>query len=69
MRVSSPMRPSLSGTLKSTRMKTRLPFRSRSLIDSLARCARPPSNLGSAPQPRYSPFFASSRSRSTHRFE
>ena len=28
--------PGASGTLKSTRMKTRLPFRSRSRIDSLA---------------------------------
>src|SRR5262245_11618032 len=36
MRVSSLMRPSLSGTLKSTRTKTRRPFRSRSRIDSFA---------------------------------
>src|SRR5438105_1608671 len=34
MRVSSPIRPFLSGTLKSTRMKTRWPFSARSLIDS-----------------------------------
>src|SRR5262249_19689843 len=34
MRVSSPMTPLLSGTLKSTRMKTRCPCRSRSRIDS-----------------------------------
>src|SRR5215470_9281393 len=34
MRVSSPITPSLSGTLKSTRMNTRLPARSRSLIES-----------------------------------
>ena len=32
MRVSSPMTPPLSGTLKSTRMKTRRPFRLRSRI-------------------------------------
>ena len=35
MRVSSSTLPSLMGTLKSTRMKTRLPFKSRSLIESL----------------------------------
>ena len=35
MRVSSVTTPSFSGTLKSTRMKTRLPFRSRSLMESL----------------------------------
>src|ERR687888_458602 len=35
MRVSSVILPSASGTLKSTRMKTRLPFRSRSEIDNL----------------------------------
>src|SRR6516164_1606435 len=34
IRVSSPITPSLSGTLKSTRMNTRLPARSRSLIES-----------------------------------
>src|ERR1700712_688182 len=34
IRVSSPMIPFLSGTLKSTRMKTRWPLRSRSLIES-----------------------------------
>src|SRR5882672_6083961 len=34
MRVSSPITPSLSGTLKSTRMNTRFPARSRSLIES-----------------------------------
>src|SRR5215470_15772699 len=34
MRVSSPITPSFSGTLKSTRMNTRLPARSRSLIES-----------------------------------
>src|SRR6476660_9712921 len=34
--VSSPMRPSLRGTLKSTRMKTRFPLRSRSLIETFA---------------------------------
>src|SRR2546423_3893210 len=34
IRVSSPMMPPLSGTLKSTRMKTRWPWRSRSLMDS-----------------------------------
>src|SRR5215813_4093923 len=34
MRVSSPITPSLSGTLKSTRMNTRLPAGSRSLIES-----------------------------------
>src|SRR5262245_3560757 len=34
MRVSSPMMPSFRGTLKSTRMNTRLPARSRSLIES-----------------------------------
>ena len=32
MRVSSPIAPFLIGTLKSTRMKTRLPARSRSLM-------------------------------------
>src|SRR5262245_22718906 len=40
MRVSSPMTPSLSGTLKSTRMKTRLPRRSRSLIESFMSSAK-----------------------------
>src|SRR6266436_930584 len=35
MRVSSVTTPSLSGTLKSTRMKTRFPRRSRSLMVSL----------------------------------
>src|SRR5882672_1272805 len=35
MRVSSPITPAFSGTLKSTRMKTRLPARSRSRIESL----------------------------------
>src|SRR5262245_59467883 len=34
MRVSSPMTPPLSGTLKSTRTNTRLPARSRSSIES-----------------------------------
>src|SRR5215471_17819510 len=34
IRVSSPMTPFLSGTLKSTRMNTRFPARSRSLIES-----------------------------------
>ena len=34
MRVSSPIVPLFSGTLKSTRMKTRWPFRSRSLMES-----------------------------------
>src|SRR4051812_24623689 len=33
-RVSSPIFPSFTGTLKSTRMKTRLPLRSTSLIES-----------------------------------
>ena len=37
MRVSSPMTPPLSGTLKSTRMKTRRPFRLRSRIVRLPR--------------------------------
>src|SRR5262245_55258620 len=36
MRVSSEIRPSFSGTLKSTRTKTRFPLRSRSRIDSFA---------------------------------
>src|SRR6266404_3995893 len=36
MRVSSSTLPSLIGTLKSTRMKARLPFRSRSLIESFS---------------------------------
>src|SRR6476661_499893 len=36
MRVSSSTLPSLIGTLKSTRIKTRLPFRSRSLIESFS---------------------------------
>src|SRR3984957_7463341 len=40
MRVSSVMMPSLSGTLKSTRMRTRLSVRSRSRIDSLAMSVR-----------------------------
>src|SRR4030095_4828966 len=35
MRVSSAIRPSLSGTLKSTRTKARLPARSTSLMESL----------------------------------
>ena len=35
MRVSSVIAPFLIGTLKSTRMKTRLPRRSRSLIEYL----------------------------------
>ena len=34
MRVSSPITPSFKGTLKSTRMNTRLPAGSRSLIES-----------------------------------
>src|SRR4051794_18983666 len=34
IRVSSPICPSLIGTLKSTRMKTRCPLRSRSRIES-----------------------------------
>src|SRR4029077_15155283 len=34
MRVSSPITPFFSGTLKSTRMNTRFPARSRSLIES-----------------------------------
>src|SRR6185436_13874691 len=36
MRVSSPTRPSFSGTLKSTRMNARSPRRSRSRIESFA---------------------------------
>src|SRR5437773_2009644 len=36
MRVSSPMTPSLIGTLKSTRTKTRLPLRSRSVMETFA---------------------------------
>src|SRR5271170_3643257 len=40
MRVSSVMMPSLRGTLKSTRMRTRLSVRSRSRIDSLAMSVR-----------------------------
>src|SRR5687767_13456829 len=36
MRVSSSTLPSLIGTLKSTRMKTRSPLRGRSLMDNLA---------------------------------
>src|SRR5580765_5738619 len=34
IRVSSPITPFFSGTLKSTRMKTRWPLRSRSVMDS-----------------------------------
>src|SRR5688572_20461354 len=37
MRVSSPITPSFSGTLKSTRINTRAPFSSRSRIDSFIR--------------------------------
>src|SRR5438045_8181792 len=44
MRVSSSTLPSLIGTLKSTRMKTRRPLRSRSLIESFM-----PSNTTSFP--------------------
>src|SRR3954471_10789485 len=36
MRVSSPMMPFLIGTLKSTRMNTRLPWSGTSLIESFA---------------------------------
>src|SRR5262249_61816950 len=36
MRVSSAIRPFLSGTLKSTRTKARLPLRSTSLMESLS---------------------------------
>ena len=60
IRVSSPITPFLSGTLKSTRMKTRLPLRSRSLIESF---------ISSAEPSRYRPFATSMRSRSTQRFE
>ena len=40
--MSSLTSPSFSGTLKSTRMKTRLPFRSRSLMVSLLILIRDP---------------------------
>ena len=39
IRVSSLITPPLSGTLKSTRMKRRLPLRSTSLIDCVAMAA------------------------------
>src|SRR5438552_10586542 len=41
MRVSSMTRPSSSGTLKSTRMKIRLPLSGRSRMDSLDMTGRP----------------------------
>src|SRR5712691_10545536 len=40
MRVSSPIVPFFNGTLKSTRMKTRWPSRSRSLMDSFIGVAK-----------------------------
>ena len=54
IRVSSPITPFLIGTLKSTRMKTRFPPRSRSEIDSFT---------------TYSPLFRSMSARSTQRLE
>ena len=54
--VSSLMTPSFNGTLKSTRMNSRLPRRSRSRIDSFAMVS-------------YRPFLTIRRSRSTHRLE
>src|SRR5437762_5032406 len=45
MRVSSAIVPCSSGTLKSTRMKTRLPLISRSSIESLAITPRPAASL------------------------
>ena len=39
IRVSSLITPPFSGTLKSTRMKTRLPLRSTSVIDCVAMAA------------------------------
>src|SRR6185369_6601904 len=50
MRVSSSTLPSLIGTLKSTRTKTRLPARSRSLMVSLFKVLRCPHDLGSCRQ-------------------
>src|SRR6185436_14807370 len=41
MRVSSSMTPFASGTLKSTRTKTRLPLRSRSVIESFIARLKP----------------------------
>ena len=58
IRVSSVIAPFLIGTLKSTRMKTRLPRRSRSLIEYLV------ITVGRAKARRYS-FL----SRSTQRLE
>ena len=64
MRVSSVMVPFLIGTLKSTRMNTRLPRRSRSLIEYFVimsrRAWRPASTV-------LRPY--NFLSRSTHRFE
>ena len=58
MRVSSPMTPFLSGTLKSTRTNTRRPFSARSRMVRFAmRLA----------ETRYSPRAAILRSRSTQR--
>ena len=55
MRVSSVIRPSLMGTLKSTRMNAFLPERSRSVTLRAAT--------------NHSPFFTMKRSRSTQRLE
>ena len=63
MRVSSPTVPLSMGTLKSTRMKTRLPRRSRSRIESFAI-----DRLAQHVAP-YRPFSAMKRSRSTQRLE
>src|SRR3954467_864418 len=55
IRVSSPMMPFLIGTLKSTRMKTRLPDRSRSLTESFmtgSRLQAPGSGPRQRPQGR-----------------
>ena len=67
MRVSSPMTPSLSGTLKSTRMNTRRPFRLRSRIVRLA-------TVGSVQVPGSTELYRARaptiwRSRSTQRLE
>ena len=73
MRVSSPMTPPFSGTLKSTRMKTRSPLRSRSRMVRLATNSVPHRGPGAwSLEPDgcgYRPLAASFRSKSTQRFE
>ncbi len=63
IRVSSLISPCLIGTLKSTRMSTRRPVTSRSVIVRFATLVSVPAQF------LYKPFFTISLSRSTQRFE